>query len=117
MKIVNEVFEVTNQEWRGIGIIADSGLRLRQEYSEFNAEIYFNLQAAIKSGVCVCIAGKILQGVCKPIDVWHLGKCLFRNIRLEPQWSLWKEPVLHITVINNYSMRSSCPLPVNKYDI
>src|SRR5262249_55908145 len=37
-QVVEEVFEVTDRKWRGIGTILRSGYRLRAEYAEFDAE-------------------------------------------------------------------------------
>src|SRR5262249_49758868 len=39
--VVNEVFEVTDRKWRGIGTIPRSGLRLRAKYATFDAESRF----------------------------------------------------------------------------
>ena len=36
--LVDEVFEVTDRKWRGIGTIPQSGYRLRPEYAEYDAE-------------------------------------------------------------------------------
>lgn len=74
MKMIYDVFDVTDQEWRGIGIIPDSGLMLREEYSEFDAEKQFPVSAVNAIESDVCIAGKILQGICKPTDCTAFGK-------------------------------------------
>jgi hydrogenase expression/formation protein HypD len=61
-----EIFEVTPRQWRGIGEIPASGLRLREPYRRFDAEARFPAagQAAAESGEC--IAGLVLQGLRKP---------------------------------------------------
>ncbi len=77
IQMINDVFEVTDQEWRGIGIIAGSGLKVRKKYSKFDAENNFNFERVITREPGVCIAGKILQGICKPTDCEAFGKeCL-----------------------------------------
>ena len=42
-ELVEEVFELVNRKWRGIGEIPGSGLALRPEYSDFDAEMRFGL--------------------------------------------------------------------------
>jgi len=66
--MIYEIFERTDQEWRGIGIIPESGLKVRAEYSEFDAEMHFNPQVVTPKESGVCIAGRILQGISKPTD-------------------------------------------------
>jgi len=74
LEMVNDVFELTGQEWRGIGIIPLSGLKVSERYSEFDAEKHFNLDGLNTRESGLCIAGKILQGTCKPTDCKAFGK-------------------------------------------
>jgi hydrogenase expression/formation protein HypD len=77
IKMVYDVFELTDQEWRGIGIIPESGLIVRKKYSGFDAEKQFNTGIVNTRESGLCIAGKILQGVSKPTDCKAFGKeCL-----------------------------------------
>ena len=72
-KMVDEVFEVSSREWRGIGNIPESGLRLRDRYRKFDAVERFScveVQAEVPSE---CIAGLVLQGVKKPVDCPAFG--------------------------------------------
>ena len=64
--LIAKVFEVTDRSWRGIGIIPQSGYKLRPEFSAFDAERIFELQARPPNESRRCIAGKILQGLRKP---------------------------------------------------
>jgi len=71
---VSDVFEVTRRSWRGIGEIPASGLRLREAYSRFDAELRFPgrlLQEAEESREC--IAGLVLQGIRKPYECPAFG--------------------------------------------
>ena len=43
-RIMREVFEVADRKWRGIGPIAQSGLRLRDEFARFDAERVFDVE-------------------------------------------------------------------------
>ena len=66
--IMNEVFEPVDRQWRGIGIIPKSGLTLQKKFASFNAIMRFPLHLNPVSESSLCIAGKVLQGLAKPID-------------------------------------------------
>ena len=72
--IVNEVFEINSRKWRGIGEIPSSGLRIRDTYKDFDAEIKFNVQDIVQMESEICISGTILQGLKKPNDCPAFGK-------------------------------------------
>jgi hydrogenase expression/formation protein HypD len=65
-KILEEVFCQCDQKWRGIGVIPGSGLALKPEYAQFDAERKFQLGDISSEEECSCIAGQILQGLRKP---------------------------------------------------
>jgi hydrogenase expression/formation protein HypD len=71
---VNEVFEVTDRAWRGIGEIPSSGLRLRREFSGFDAELRFGIVLEDAEESSECIAGLVLQGLQRPYDCPAFGK-------------------------------------------
>ncbi|MCD6556645.1 MAG: hydrogenase formation protein HypD [Bacteroidales bacterium] len=73
-KTMFEVFEITDKTWRGIGEIAQSGLRIKDVYKEFDAERLFNLEKINKEEPTVCIAGEIMQGLKKPFECPAFGK-------------------------------------------
>ncbi|MBW4629536.1 MAG: hydrogenase formation protein HypD [Brasilonema octagenarum HA4186-MV1] len=64
---MNKVFENRESfEWRGLGEIPKSGLKIRAQYAQFDAELKFilpNLQVADHKA---CLCGEILKGVLKP---------------------------------------------------
>ncbi len=64
--LVREVFEIAPRKWRGIGEIPHSGLRLRGEWREFDAELRFPLSTQHVDESPDCISGLVLQGVKKP---------------------------------------------------
>lgn len=66
MQLVREVFEVVPRKWRGIGAIPQSGLGLRPQYAEFDAENRFAVQMIQTEERAECISGQILQGIKKP---------------------------------------------------
>ena len=63
---VEEVFELADRKWRGIGEIPMSGLRLRSEFSEYDAEQKFGLGDIHVSEPAECRAGEVLTGKLKP---------------------------------------------------
>jgi hydrogenase expression/formation protein HypD len=73
-RLIDEVFEVSDRKWRGIGTIPNSGLRLRKEFIEFDAERRFAVDRlqVLESGDC--ISGLILQGISKPRQCPAFGK-------------------------------------------
>ena len=74
-KLIFKVFEVSDRKWRGIGLIPKSGYKLRDEFSEFDAEKVFSDVFEIKAEESnICISGLILQGVKKPPECPAFGK-------------------------------------------
>jgi len=71
---VRAVFEVTRRTWRGIGEIPSSGLRLRKEYSQFDAEKRFGVNLPAVEESKECIAGMVLQGLRSPDECPAFGK-------------------------------------------
>ncbi len=65
-KLVRQVFAVTDRQWRGIGKIPNSGLRLQPEFAAFDAETRFAVGDISATESAVCIAGEIMQGLKKP---------------------------------------------------
>jgi hydrogenase expression/formation protein HypD len=72
-RIVDEVFEVTDQTWRGLGEIAQSGLRLRSKFAAWDADKVFDLQARDADAASDCISAEILKGLKKPTDCSAFG--------------------------------------------
>jgi hydrogenase expression/formation protein HypD len=73
-KLVQQVFQVTDRKWRGIGNIPRSGYRLRDEFAAFDAELRFDVAAIAAQESPLCIAGEILRGLKKPHDCSAFGK-------------------------------------------
>jgi hydrogenase expression/formation protein HypD len=63
---MNEVFEPCDVEWRGLGIIASGGLKLREQYIGFDAGASFNIRIAHNEPDAACICGDILRGIRTP---------------------------------------------------
>jgi hydrogenase expression/formation protein HypD len=64
--LLNEIFDITDRKWRGVGVIPHSGYRLKAAYADFDANSRFpgdHIEVAESS---LCISGQILQGLKKP---------------------------------------------------
>jgi len=68
LEILAQVFEPCEANWRGIGIIPESGLRLRKEYQHFDAEYAFKIELEPPREPEGCLCGDILRGVKTPLD-------------------------------------------------
>ena len=55
--LVRQVFELADRKWRGVGTIPMSGLVLRPEYSDFDAELRFGLEDIAVDEPAECRAG------------------------------------------------------------
>jgi hydrogenase expression/formation protein HypD len=73
-RLVEKVFEVCDRKWRGLGLIPQSGYRLRPEYGELDAERRFAVAAIQTQESPVCISGQVLKGLKKPHDCPAFGK-------------------------------------------
>jgi hydrogenase expression/formation protein HypD len=72
-RLVEQVFEVGDRKWRGIGTIPMSGYRLREEFAEHDAERLFDVAAIATMEPAICISGQILRGIRKPHDCAAFG--------------------------------------------
>lgn len=72
--LVSEVLELRPEfEWRGLGLIPNSALKLKATYAEFDAEQRFEMPAIQASDVKGCECPAILRGAKKPQDCKLLG--------------------------------------------
>jgi hydrogenase expression/formation protein HypD len=71
--LVREVFRLGDRAWRGIGTIPASGLVLREEYADFDAELRFGLSHVSVEEPAECRAGDVLRGQLKPTQCPAFG--------------------------------------------
>jgi hydrogenase expression/formation protein HypD len=73
-RLVAEVFEVRETfEWRGLGALPHSALRIRSTFTEFDAERRFSLDYRPVPDHKACECGDILRGVKRPRDCRIFG--------------------------------------------
>jgi hydrogenase expression/formation protein HypD len=65
-KIIATVFQPVDRNWRGIGMIPMSGLGIRPEFTQFDAEKRFAVEHIATHESEICISGQVLQGIVKP---------------------------------------------------
>jgi len=74
-KILDEVFQLCDREWRGLGMIPDSGFEFTDEYSHLDALRKFNPESPEPDvELSDCISGEILMGNKKPTDCPAFGR-------------------------------------------
>ena len=67
-QVMYKVFEPSDVEWRGFPIIPQSGLRLKPEFSHYDAQKKFGLTFRHVSKHSACICDKVLRGISQPSD-------------------------------------------------
>lgn len=78
MKMVDEIFEPTDMEWRGLGVIPGSGLKIRDKYAEFDAQVRLEITLPEAKEAKGCMCGNILKGINNPRE------CPLFNSRCTP---------------------------------
>ncbi|MBW3557766.1 MAG: hydrogenase formation protein HypD, partial [Actinobacteria bacterium] len=60
-------------EWRGLGFISQSALRLNDDFSEWDAELRFSIPGVRVADPKACQCGEVLKGVIKPWECKVFG--------------------------------------------
>jgi hydrogenase expression/formation protein HypD len=71
--LVDQVFEIGDRKWRGVGSIPKSGYKLRYEFRDHDAERIFEVEEIDTKEPEICISGLVLRGVKKPHDCPAFG--------------------------------------------
>jgi hydrogenase expression/formation protein HypD len=75
LKAMGDVFELRSYfEWRGLGFISQSALRIREEYAEWDAERRFSVPGVRVTDPKAAQCGEVLKGVLKPVECKLFGK-------------------------------------------
>ncbi|MBI4793176.1 MAG: hydrogenase formation protein HypD [Deltaproteobacteria bacterium] len=75
-KLMDQVFEPVDCQWRGLGIIPGSGMAIRPEFARFDAEKRFGIRLADTPEPKGCMCGEILKGRKTPADCpLFAGRC------------------------------------------
>jgi hydrogenase expression/formation protein HypD len=74
LEVMAEVFELRPHfEWRGLGFISHSGLRLTDAYADLDAEVRFGVPGVRVADPKACQCGEVLKGVIKPWECKVFG--------------------------------------------
>jgi hydrogenase expression/formation protein HypD len=65
LSLIADIFEIYDAEWRGLGVIPSSGMRLRDTYRAFDASEKFRLEI-FSSDITACPSGEVLRGALDP---------------------------------------------------
>ncbi|MCG2796989.1 MAG: hydrogenase formation protein HypD [Cellulomonas sp.] len=72
-RVLADVFEVCDRQWRGIGMIPASGWQLSAGWREFDASLRFDVDDIHTVEPESCHAGEVLQGLIKPFECPSFG--------------------------------------------
>jgi hydrogenase expression/formation protein HypD len=74
LAVLAEVFELRPHfEWRGLGFISHSGLKLSPAYADFDAELRYDVPGIRVADPKACQCGEVLKGVIKPWECKVFG--------------------------------------------
>ncbi|MQA85702.1 MAG: hydrogenase formation protein HypD [Streptosporangiales bacterium] len=74
LQVIGQVMELRPYfEWRGLGFISHSALKVRQEYASFDTERIFDLPGVRVADPKACQCGEVLKGVLKPWECKVFG--------------------------------------------
>ncbi|TFE70714.1 hydrogenase formation protein HypD [Methylacidiphilum caldifontis] len=75
LKVIQEVFELRPYfEWRGLGFISQSALKINKSYAQWDAEEHFQLNRIVLTDPKSSQCGEVLKGVLKPYQCKLFGK-------------------------------------------
>ena len=74
VRVINEFMTSCDAEWRGLGVIPGSGLKLNEKYEAYDARLKFNVPECSGTPHAGCRCGEILKGILKPQDCPLFGK-------------------------------------------
>lgn len=73
-ELIAQVFEAADSDWRGLGMIPQSGLELRESYQHFDAIQFLTLPETPATAPKGCRCGDVLKGQILPPDCPLYGK-------------------------------------------
>ncbi len=73
-RLIEDIFDICDRKWRGVGSIPKSGFKLRYEYRQHDAERLFEVDDIETQESSLCISGQVLKGLKKPHDCPAFGK-------------------------------------------
>jgi hydrogenase expression/formation protein HypD len=79
-EIIYKVFEETDVQWRGVGKIKKSGLKLKKEFSKFCVDNILKIKLKTPKENPACICSGVIMGIKEPLDCkLYAKKCTPEN--------------------------------------
>ena len=100
-----DVFVVTDRQWRGIGMIPQSGWTLSPKYAGFDAERRFGVADLTVQESAECHAGEVLQGLLKPNQCPAFGTTCTPRTPLGRRWCPARVRVRRTTSSGGWNLR------------
>lgn len=73
IQTMEQVFEVSDRMWRGIGTIPQSGYEVNDRYKQYNSRVKFRIDIPTALENPSCISGDIMKGLKKPFQCPNFG--------------------------------------------
>jgi len=73
LEIMDDVYEICDRPWRGLGVVPGGGFRLRPTWARFDAERRFGVRAPTAQDSTECRSGEVLTGRIQPTECQHFG--------------------------------------------
>ena len=73
-KVISQTFQIADAQWRGLGVIPQSGLELKAEFGDFDARRRFEIEVPESRDPPGCDCGEILRGAKSPPECALFGK-------------------------------------------
>ncbi|MDQ3978729.1 MAG: hydrogenase formation protein HypD [Actinomycetota bacterium] len=122
LAILGEVFELRPHfEWRGLGFISQSALKLKESFAAWDAELKFEIPGVRVADPKACQCGEVLKGVIKPWECkvfgtactpeTPIGTCMVSSEGACAAYYNYGRFTKHQTVPVNIGPRSDAPVP------
>jgi len=73
LSLLDQVFTPAPMRWRGLGVLPNSGLILRDEFANYDAATRFALTPLPECEPAKCLCGKVISGCARPNDCELFG--------------------------------------------
>ncbi|MCQ8893101.1 MAG: hydrogenase formation protein HypD [Methanolinea sp.] len=73
-ELMYRVFEPVDAEWRGFPVIPRSGLRLRKEFEQYDAQKKFDITIRHVTKQTACLCDRVLRGMAEPTECRLFGR-------------------------------------------
>jgi hydrogenase expression/formation protein HypD len=71
--IIDEIYEICDRPWRGLGLVSGGGLRIRSEWARFDAQQRIAAATTSVEEPSECRSGEVLIGKIKPTECAHFA--------------------------------------------